>query len=326
LAEEQFFMGGKPVPKQFYDAGILVNQGTVLLRSNMNKEAADKLAQAVQMAPNFAEAHHNYALALAKLGKTDAALKEFQVAINLNANIDSAWLSLGGLYQSTGNLSQAIAAYQQFLTRFPQHQDAPKIANLIQSLQKESQLSSPSNSADKMQDDYFIEATRGGVSRWPADRMPIRVFIHDGVDVPGYKPAYERILKQSFDDWAKASGSLVQFRYVTAGEAEIDCYWESDGHKLNNAAESGETRASKDSKGIVHCTIRLLTMPTLPEMPITENRMRQITLHEIGHALGFTGHTTNPHDAMFFSSTVEDQWKDLSQRDANTIIRLYSQG
>ena len=58
---------------------------------------------------------------------------------------------------------------------------------------------------------------------------------------------------------------------------------------------------------------------------MTENRIRQITLHEIGHALGITGHTTNPNDAMFFSVTLEDRWKDLSARDAATIVRMYSQ-
>ena len=89
---------------EFYEAGQLVNQGTALLRSNQNKEAADKLSRAVLIAPGMAEAHHDYALALAKLGQTQPALDQFKLALNLNPNLDSAWLSMGGLYQSTGNI------------------------------------------------------------------------------------------------------------------------------------------------------------------------------------------------------------------------------
>jgi tetratricopeptide (TPR) repeat protein len=329
-AEEQFFMGGKPVSHSFYDAGMLVNQGTILLRSNRNQEAADKLAQAVKIAPGMAEAHHDYALALAKLGKTDTALQEFKLALDLNPGLDSAWLSMGGLYQSSGNIANALAAYREFLTRFPQHQDAPKVASLVLGLEKEVQRSAnvpvKVNADGKPSDDYFAEATRDGVVRWPVGRMPLQIFIHDGTDVQAYKPAFGQILRRSFDAWMCASNGLVQFKEVNDPKiADIEVFWLADGRKLVNDAESGETRVSKNSRGIVHSTIQLLTIPTLPEMPMTDNRMRQITLHEIGHALGITGHTNDPRDAMFFTSTLEDLWKDLSQRDANTIVRLYSQ-
>lgn len=360
---EQFFMGGKQVPREFYDAGILVNQGTALLRKNMNKEAAEKLAQAVQIAPTMAEAHHDYALALAKLGSRDAAIKEFKQALELNPTLDSAWLSLGGVYQSSGNIADALQAYREFLNRFPKHPDAPKLALLVQGLQKEFALSSgvnpPTGSADGLSslqkagsgdvsfveptrdgtkrsptfsslpkagasDDYFAQATRDGVSRWPAKRMPLKVYISDASDIAGYKPIYGKVLKQTLEDWSRASKGGFEFEDEDdPRKADIEIYWQSDGRKLKNAAESGETILTKDRTGIVHGTVQLLTVPTLPEMPMTENRMRQITLHEIGHALGMTGHTTNPADAMFFSSTVEDQWKDLSQRDINTIMRLY---
>src|SRR5262249_45120520 len=93
-AEEQYLMDGKVVPKEFFDASPLVNEGTALLRSNRNKEAADKLAQAVQIAPTFPDAHHDYALALVKLGKPQEAIKEFKTALSLNPNLSSAWLSL----------------------------------------------------------------------------------------------------------------------------------------------------------------------------------------------------------------------------------------
>jgi tetratricopeptide (TPR) repeat protein len=318
-------MDGKVVPKSFYDAQSLVNDGTILLRSNRNKEAADKLSQAIQMAPNFAAAHHDYALALVKLGNPQDAIKEFKTALSLDPTLASAWLSLGGTYQSSGKLDQALAAYHEFLTRFPNDPDAPKIAKLVQGLQN-LQLSTGATvgGAAASATDYYDAAVRDGKSIWPPSHIPIKVFVGSGLDTAGFTPRYAEILKQSFGDWAAASKGALSFTFVNdAKSADIECYWVSDPRLLHNPAEDGEARLTKSKSGLVHCTIQLMTIPNLPEMPMTENRMRHNTLHEIGHALGITGHTTDPRDAMFYSSSLEDTWKDLSLRDTNTIVRLY---
>jgi tetratricopeptide (TPR) repeat protein len=326
FADEQFLMDGKVVPRSYYDAQSLVNDGTILLRSNRNKEAADKLAQAIQIAPSFAAAHHDYALALVKLGKPQDAIKEFKTALSLDPTLASAWLSLGGTYQSSGKLDDALDAYHEFLTRFPNDPDAPKIAKLVQGLQN-LQLSTGATvgGAAAAASDYYDAAVRDGKSIWPASHIPVKVFIGSGLDTAGFKPRYAEILKQSFSDWAAASKGAISFAFVgDAKSADIECYWVSDPRLLHNPAEDGEARLTKSNAGLVHCTIQLMTIPNLPEMPMTENRMRHNSLHEIGHALGITGHTTDPRDAMFFSSSLEDTWKDLSSRDANTIVRLYS--
>jgi tetratricopeptide (TPR) repeat protein len=325
FANHEYMMNNQPISKDSYDAGVLVNQGAALLRSNHNKEAADTLAQAVQLAPNLAEAHLDYGLALAKLSKSDDALQEFKLALNLNPGLDSAWLTMGALYQSSGQLANAIASYKEFLTRFPDNKDATKIASLEHALEKEYLLSKPTGDG-KDPNDYFAQVTRNGVVRWPKSRMPIKVYIASGTGVDNYSPHFDELLRQSFADWAKASEGRIQFAFVDTPEgANIECRWIADAHSLVNPAESGETRLSKDGDGLLHGTLQLLTKPSLSELPMTDNRIRRITLHEIGHAIGLNGHTTDPHDAMFLSSTVEDQWKDLSKRDANTIIRLYSQ-
>ena len=89
-----------------------------LLRSNRNKEAADKLAQAAQIAPNLAEAHLNYGLAR-ETSKTDDALSEFKLALNLNPSLNSAWLTMGALYQSTGQLPTPLPHTRNFSHVFP---------------------------------------------------------------------------------------------------------------------------------------------------------------------------------------------------------------
>jgi tetratricopeptide (TPR) repeat protein len=331
---DYYIMDGKRVPRSFYDAGQLILEGNTLLRANRNEEASVKLQQALAIAPDFPEAHHNYGLAMAKLGNYPAAIEQFQMALKLKPTLDSALLSLGGMYQSTGRMQEAIKTYKEYLTRFPQSPDASKVASLVQGLQREYSNSSkpgapthlgttpPSTAAP---DDYLADVTRMGTLRWPEDHLPLKVYLRPGAKVPGFDPKYEAILKQSFDDWARASGGTVKFVYIpTPAQADIDVTWTSDPSKLANTAEAGETRLISNRFGVVHGTIQLLTVPLLPGSTVTPSRIRLISLHEIGHVLGLTGHTSNPDDTMFYSSTISDSWRDLSTRDAETIARLYA--
>ncbi|MGH9553792.1 MAG: tetratricopeptide repeat protein, partial [Terriglobales bacterium] len=279
----------------------------------------------VQVAPQLADAHHDYGLALAKVGRSKEALQEFKTALQLDPQLANSWLSMGGLYQSSGQIADAIEVYKQFITRFPHSADTPKIAALVEALQKEFPQAAVDRTANSTESaDYYADVTRGGAIRWKASSMPIKVFIKDGSNVAGYQPVYDEILRRSFSDWSQASKGLVTFQFVTdPSKAHIECTWLADGKGLASQAESGETRLTLRGNYIQHATVKLLTIPLLPEMPMTPNRIRMITLHELGHALGFAGHTTDPRDAMFFSTNLEDVWKDLSVRDANTLLRLY---
>lgn len=48
-------------------------------------------------------------------------------------------------------------------------------------------------------------------------------------------------------------------------------------------------------------------------------KIKQIALHEIGHAIGIYGHSNNPNDIMYDSFSVSA----ISTRDANTIKEIY---
>lgn len=337
-APGQYYVQGQPASNNLYQAAGLVNDGLSLLRSNRNDEAVDLLNQAVSLAPDMPEAHHNLALALAKVGKPNEAIGHLEKVVAISPNLSSSWLTLGGLYQSTGQIDRAIATYKIFLQRFPQDSEAPKIANLARGLEKVSrdmagaQTGSPPAAAAGTggltagePEDYLAEMTRQGVMSWPDSRMPIRVFIHPVQAMPTYHPSYQAILTGAFDDWSSASGGRVRFIFVpSAGDSDIECFWLNNPAELSNSSESGEARVFNNREGIVRGTVKLLTVPLSKELPLTDNRMRQICLHEVGHVLGLAGHTANPADAMFFSSSVDDVWKALSVRDQNTITKLYS--
>lgn len=324
--DKQYLMQGKPISAKAYQAASLVNEAVALMRSNHNQDAADKLSQAVDLAPELSEAHHDLGLALAKLGRLPEAIEQLRTTLTMRDDMDSTWLTLGGLYQSTGQLDEALKTYREFLKRFPGNSEAPKIVNLVKGLEneKKKQLAA-TQSGISTADDYLADVTAQGMLRWPSERMPLRVYISPGQGVYAYKDDFERILRQAFDDWAHVSNSRVGFVFVNdPSKCDIECTWTSDARKFNNSAEAGETRVFTNQAGIIRGTIKLLTIPLSPDLPLTENRMRVICLHEIGHVLGLAGHTTNPDDIMFYSSSVSDRFKSLSPRDGNTLMRLYS--
>ena len=327
---QNFQVNGRAASPQEYRASQLVDQGLNLLNQNQSGAACQLFAQAVQLAPGLAAAHSDYGIALMRTGQNEPAISEIKYSLQLDPNQPGAWVNLGALHQTQGQIDLAIGAFSEFVKRFPTNPDVPKISELIQGLSKfnsslHTEAGASAVAADQNGADYFAEATVQGVQRWPASAMPIKVYVTPGDNVPSYKPQYANILKRSFEDWASASRDRVQFVFVNqpAG-ADIECSWSADPSKLANAAESAETRLATNSKGLVHASVVILTVPLTPGFPLTDNRLRWYLLHEVGHLLGYTGHTQNPADIMFFSSRIPDEWRDLTLRDKNTLLRLYS--
>lgn len=325
LADEQYYMGGRPVSKDVWEAGKMLNDSVGLLQQNQNQEAVDLLLRAEKMAPDVANIHTNLGLGLAKLGRSQEALKELETARNLDPNLAATWLTLGGIYQSQGMVNQAIDTYTEFTRRFPDHKDTAKINSLINGLKKEvaDGVIHPMSASGQPVDNYLGEMG-DRAKRWPINKLPIRVFIRPGDGVPGYKPIYMTILQESFNAWQTASQGGLGFQQVPdSSQADLECSFTDDASNFKNRAEAGETYLFANSQGPVHGTIKLLTVPLVAALPLTDNRMRQICLHEIGHAIGFGAHTSNPQDVMFYSTSVSDAFPHLSPRDANSVRMLY---
>jgi tetratricopeptide (TPR) repeat protein len=326
VEDRDYFIQGKPASRTAYQGVSLVNEAVLLMRSNKNQEAVGKLLEAEKLAPEIPEVHHNLGLALAKVGRLPEAIEELKTALTMRDNIDSTWLTLGGLYQSIGQLDQAIKTYQEFLKRFPNNSEAHKITNLVKGLQGERQKQlNLSLFGVNSPDDYYGDVTAQGKLRWPSTRMPLRIYLAPGDGVYAYQPNFEGILRQAFTDWQEISAGRIKFAFTNdPKQADIECSWTSDARKFSNSAEAGETRVYTNHVGITRGTVKLLTVPLSPDLPLTDNRLRVICLHEIGHVLGLAGHTTNPDDIMFYSSSIVDRHRDLSVRDGNTIIHLYT--
>jgi outer membrane protein OmpA-like peptidoglycan-associated protein len=75
--------------------------------------------RAIELCPQYAEAHNNLADAYEKYGDVKKAEKEYLEALRLNAGLSSAYLSLGDIYFNKHNYLKAIEYYEKGLAINP---------------------------------------------------------------------------------------------------------------------------------------------------------------------------------------------------------------
>ncbi|HTM09993.1 MAG TPA: tetratricopeptide repeat protein [Verrucomicrobiae bacterium] len=271
------------------------------------------------------EYYFNRGLALAKVGRTAEAIEAFKLVLSADPERALTWLNLGTLYQESGELEDSIAHYREFLRRAPQGPDAPVVADSIKNIESELRLAKSRPPAEPNAEDYYFSATQGRAKSWPSRSMPLRVYIHGGEGAAGFQARYIDILKTAFDEWSRASEGRVRFHITDRiRDADIECLWTSDPSQLRNRSEGGETRVYfRENSGIYDAQIFILTVPITRSSAVTDSSIHFIALHEIGHALGMMGHSTDPHDVMYFSMSVADKEHRLSARDKKTLLRLY---
>ena len=324
----------------------LLSEGTDYLHNNKNQLAKEKLVKACLLMPDLPQAHHQLGIALSKLGEDDNAIKEFNKAVELDPNCAASLLNLAAVYQSSGNINQAKVTYQKFIDRFPKDKDLAKIKVLIVNLDaagsgfsniansQNKGLSTPSQTYDINQgiennkkaenDDYYADIVRRGAWHWSKERFPLKVFIEPANLNNGASDRYIAIMKEAFNDWSKASNGLLDFIFVsTVDKADIVCYWSKDISKFKNSSEAANTKVYAKNSLLDKGEIEILTISSNGK-PISANQARATCLHEIGHINGLTGHSSNPNDVMYVSASLKDAWIELSNRDINTILHLYS--
>ncbi len=323
LADETYFNGNVAVTQQEYQASVLVNQGVSLLRENQNSQAVETLSQAIKLGPKLYQAHYNLGIALAKVNQFDNAANELKEAINLNPNFSSSWLCLGGVFQSSGHLNECINTYKEFLKRFPEDRSCDQVKKLLTGIESQSLIQAKEANTNN-QSNYLNEIPLNDRNTWPKALMPLKVFIANGQSINGYQDFFKPTLIEAFQDYQEVSKGKIKFVFTdNINEANIICNWIDDVDKFKDGAEAGNTQITRNNTGIIKATIDLLTLSINNTPALSKNRLHAICLHEIGHAIGIGGHSTNPEDIMYFSTPLTDQHKELSQRDINTINLLY---
>ena len=90
------------------------------------EDAEKSYKQAIELRPETASVHSNFALALAKMGRVDEARAEFEKASELNPETAAVnYFNLGAiLYNQGTQMEEAEAAFKKCLELNPEHADA----------------------------------------------------------------------------------------------------------------------------------------------------------------------------------------------------------
>jgi len=87
-------------------------------------EAISAYQSAINLSPNFAEAHYNLARLLENAGQTEAAIWHYREAIKYQPNFAQAYSNLGNILKNIDQLAEAINCYEQAISIKPDYAEA----------------------------------------------------------------------------------------------------------------------------------------------------------------------------------------------------------
>lgn len=103
---------------------MFLNYGIVLNSLNRNEEAVDSFGRAVELAPDFLDAHNSRGVLLDALGRHQEAIESYRRALALAPNSAAIVYNLGNALNASGRREEALAAYDRTVALQPDHAEA----------------------------------------------------------------------------------------------------------------------------------------------------------------------------------------------------------
>jgi tetratricopeptide (TPR) repeat protein len=113
---------------KFDEAVSDYNLGNISFQKGQLDDAIAHYNRALDINPDFAEAHDNLGSALMRKGRPDEAIHQFQEALRANPDLARAHNNLGSVLLSKGQLGEAIAHFERALELNPAY--VPRCVNL----------------------------------------------------------------------------------------------------------------------------------------------------------------------------------------------------
>jgi hypothetical protein len=260
-----------------------------------------------------------------ELGHYDTAIIYFQKSIEAGGLHASQCKNMSAVYQRLGQSKKALSWLKLACSVDPAQAADPSVQAAISKL--EDPTNNPTGSLTAT--DYLSSLV--SFKGWPKDAMPLRVYVRQNIQIPDFHAAFIEIMRDSLDQWCKATGNVVSYKFVnSADSANLVCDYTdrrelvSSQHELGIDGNTEMLVKQDNTPGSANIVLLVKDGPGVPTF-----RKRALLsfcgLHEVGHALGMHGHSPNNHDVMFSACTLSSNaaTATLSERDTNTIRKIY---
>lgn len=160
----------------------------------------------------------------------------------------------------------------------------------------------------------YVLSSDGRAIKWPY--FPIKVYIEP--------KRQKNIALQAFLKWQSCSNNLVSFVFVESpqdAQITVNFFDRLESTSTQQAFISGYSKPYYVNNSISKSDIYILTLNPRTKTEMSDDFILFSLLHEIGHSLGFRGHSPNPDDIMTLQTTRI--LTNITARDINTLKLFY---
>ena len=148
----------------FKDHRVFSNYGNILKDLGKSKEAEISYRKAIEIKPNYAEAHYNLGIMLQDLGKLNEAELSYRKAIEIKPNYAEAHYNLGNILNALGKPKEAEISYRKAIEINPNYAEAhSNLGNILKDLGKLNEAEFSTRKAIEIKSDYAEAHSNLGV-------------------------------------------------------------------------------------------------------------------------------------------------------------------
>lgn len=255
-----------------------------------------------------------------KKGLYDKAGLSFERAIRINPRNVNARYYLAQTYLLQNRVGDAKNQYDRIILLYPTS-DAARLSEKGLHLIRQAEMGVASNPAvnDSLamyKDNYLNYILTGDdkILKWAS--FPLTVYVEPKQQKPNAMKAFQQ--------WQTGSNNLVSFKFVAApvnAQISVDFKDKLETSSGDESYIAGYSKQYYKENNIVKSEMHILAIDPTTKQPLGDDFVTFAVLHEIGHTLGFRGHSPNEDDVM--AATSKTPKLNLSKRDINTLNVFY---
>ena len=172
------------------------NLGVALNKLRQHEEAVRSYDKAIELKPNYIQAYNNLGNVLNELGKNEEAIKSFNKAIELNPNYAEAHSNLGIALSDLAKYEEAITSYNRAIELKPDDAEAHhNIGNVLNILGDYEEAITIYNKAIELKPDFAEAYSNLGVALNECGRNEIAIISYKkAIELrPGYSEAHNNL-------------------------------------------------------------------------------------------------------------------------------------